>query len=350
MVKNNKQIGIIGHFGGNEDFFDGQTIKTRILYEEIRKSTDWKISTVDTYEKSQKPLKLFIDTIKCLIQSDDVIVLLSKNGMRFCFPLLSFWTRTFHVNIYHDVIGGNLDTYVQKYPQFKKYLNSFRLNWVETNKLKESLQKVGVSNCVVIPNFKRLKLEEVQYKEYKEPYRFCTFSRVTKEKGIEDAVKAVQEINHEMGRTFCSLDIYGSVDERYREQFTKLINNPYLKNVYYKGVIPYNKSVETIRNYYALLFPTFWDGEGFPGTIIDAFSAGVPVIGTDWNSNAEIIENEKNGILYPNAENNDLKSSIKWLINNKDKMPYIKENCILSAQKYQPDLYIKKMIDTINNS
>lgn len=46
-----KNVGIIGHFGGNENILDGQTIKTKILYNELQNSTNWKIIKVDTYYK-----------------------------------------------------------------------------------------------------------------------------------------------------------------------------------------------------------------------------------------------------------------------------------------------------------
>lgn len=39
-MKNNK-IAIIGHFGGNEERLDGQTIKTKILYDELKSATEW---------------------------------------------------------------------------------------------------------------------------------------------------------------------------------------------------------------------------------------------------------------------------------------------------------------------
>ena len=42
----NKKISIIGHFGGNENILDGQTIKTKILYDELKNATDWKIKKV----------------------------------------------------------------------------------------------------------------------------------------------------------------------------------------------------------------------------------------------------------------------------------------------------------------
>ncbi|MFR3494185.1 MAG: glycosyltransferase [Blautia sp.] len=50
----------------------------------------------------------------------------------------------------------------------------------------------------------------------------------------------------------------------------------------YKGMVPFNQSTEVLKNYDALLFPTYYEGEGFAGTIIDAFAAGLPVIASDW--------------------------------------------------------------------
>ena len=340
MKKRIRKIGIIGHFGANQNILDGQTIKTKILYEELKKATNWNIQKVDTYYKKKNPIKLIIDTFKCLFVTKDIIVLLSGNGMRMYFPILSLFAKVFHKNIYHDVIGGNLDNYVSKYPRFKKYLNSFRVNWVETAGMKKKLELQGIQNCEVMPNFKRLKTVKNYNTEFCEPYCFCIFSRVMKEKGIEDAIKAIEKINFDEGRTICKLDIYGRIDEGYAERFKKILQKS-TDAICYKGMVSYDKSVEAIKNYYALLFPTYWDGEGFPGTIVDAFSAGLPVIATDWNCNGEIVENKKNGILYPSNGIKNLEEAIRWLINNKDKMQELKQNCVNSAKNYQPDKYIK---------
>lgn len=339
----NKQVGIIGHFGGNEDILDGQTIKTKILYEELKEHTDWDILTVDTYYKKKNPFKLLKETWRCLKSAQDIIVLLSRNGMKIYFPILSFYAKKFHTRIYHDVIGGNLDMYVKKYPEYVKYLNSFKVNWVETEGLKKKLEVNGIKNCEVLPNFKRLQIVEDENKDFQEPYYFCTFSRVMKEKGIETAIDAVQKINQEAGREVCKLDIYGRIDAGYKDSFEQIMSQV-SEAICYKGMVPYDQSVKIIKDYHALLFPTYWDGEGFPGTIVDAFSAGLPVLATDWNCNGEIIENKKNGILYPNDEIKDLKSAIEWILQNNRKMNDMRHNCIASAQKYQPDAYVKKII------
>lgn len=341
-----KRITIIGHFGANKNILDGQTIKTKILYEELKKATNWDIKKVDTYYKKKNPLKLILDTLKCLVSTKDIIVLLSGNGMRMYFPILSFFSKVFQINVYHDVIGGNLDNYVSKYPRFKKYLNSFRVNWVETEGMKKKLQLQGIHNCEVMPNFKRLKIVEDYKVEFSEPYHFCIFSRVMKEKGIEDAINTIEKINSDKGRKICELDIYGRIDDGYVERFKKILKKS-TDAINYKGMVPYDKSVEAIKDYYALLFPTYWDGEGFPGTIVDAFSAGLPVIATDWNCNGEIVENKKNGILYPNDEVKNLEEAIKWVIQNIDSMKEMKKNSIRSAKLFQPDTYILRIINEI---
>lgn len=348
MRKVNKKIGIIGHFGGKENILDGQTIKTKILYEELSKATDWKIIKVDTYYKKKNPIKLLIDTFKCLFSTKDIIVLLSGNGMKFYFPILSFFAQRFRTNIYHDVIGGNLDVYVSKYPKFKKYLNSFQINWVETEGVKEKLVKQGIKNCEVMPNFKRLSIVNIDTlkENISEPYRFCIFSRVMREKGIEDAIAAIESINEEKGRRVCSLDIYGRIDDGYVERFNKILKQV-TDAIQYKGTIPYDKSVEAIKDYYTLLFPTYWEGEGFPGTIVDAFSAGLPVIATDWNCNGEIVNNRVNGILYPNEEIKTLKEALEYLIKNVGSIGQMKINCIFSAKKFQPDRYIARIIHKV---
>lgn len=344
-----KKIAIIGHFGGKKEFLDGQTIKTKILYNELKNATDWKIQKIDTYLKQKNPICLFLTTLYALLLRKDVIVLLSGNGMKSFFPMLSFFARHWKVRIYHDVIGGKLDNYVKAYKKFGKYLLSFKVNWVETKELEKDLLNVGISNCETIPNFKRLNVvdnDELLVK-YEKPFAFCMFSRVMREKGVEIAIDAIEKINKDANETVCTLDIYGAVDERYLDAFNKVLNSA-SEAIRYCGVVPYSESVDTIKGYYGLAFPTFWDGEGFPGTIIDAYSAGVPVIASDWNSNAEIVKNLKTGILYPNESDKTFLDAIKHYISmSSDEIYKLKLNCVEAAADYQPDKHIKKIIETM---
>ena len=352
-----KRIAIIGHFGGNEEFLDGQTIKTKILFDELSKNTDWDIQKIDTYLKNKKPITLLLKTLLALIFRKNVIVLLSGNGMKFYFPLLSFFASYWKVCVFHDVIGGNLDKYIQKYPKFKKYLNSFSVNWVETDKLRKRLLECGVMNCDVIPNFKRLSIlpENEMPRNFGEPFRFCTFSRVMKEKGVEDAIDSIEKINEECGRLVCVLDIYGPVDETYKDRF-KYILQKASNAVRYCGIVPYDQSVSVLKDYFALLFPTSWMGEGFPGTIVDAYSAGLPVIASDWSSNGEIVQSGVDGIIYPSKEAESLETAILWMIRRNKILQNgcmaiidVKKRSLEKAKMYLPEQFISKIVNFIES-
>lgn len=348
-------IAIIGHFGGEESFVDGQTLKTKILYEELISATNWDVIKVDTYYKN-RPVKLFMDFLKASLYVKDIIILLSGNGMRIFFPLLYFCSSVLNKNIYHDVIGGNLSTYVIKNPKYRKYLNSFRVNWVETDYLKQQLIDVGINNASVIPNFRRVKLINPDYlqQHYKKPYRFCTFSRVAKEKGIEEAIDAIESINANIQEKLCELDIYGPIESTYKVSFKEKLSNT-TDAIKYCGTVSPEVAVETLKKYYATLFATYWDGESNAGTVTESQAAGVPVIATDWHCNKEMIESGVDGVIYPGEEGNTLEEAILWMIKRNEtessgqpgNIVEIKKNARKRAEKYKPDKWIKKIIEFI---
>ena len=211
--------------------------------------------------------------------------------------------------------------------------------------MKVQLEKKGFKNVFVIPNCKELailKNEELVYDET-EPYRLCTFSRVMKEKGIEDAVNAVKKINKLENREVFILDIYGQVDKNQREWFERL-QSTFPDFIRYGGLIPYDKSTDVLKEYFALLFPTYYDGEGFAGTLIDAMAAGVPVIASDWKYNKDIVEDWKTGIIMQNSLDNELLNILK----QKEQWMRMKKMCVLEARKYLPTVALQPLIENLS--
>lgn len=336
-----KKIAIIGHFGGNETFLDGQTVKTKVLFAELERMGEYNIYKVDTYYKKHNPIKLIWRTLRALSSYKEIFVLLSSGGMKIYFPLLYHVVKLRHIRVYHDVIGGNLDGYVRKNPKWSRYLNSFNVNWVETQSMKEKLERLGITNAEVLPNFKNL--QSVPSTDYTDPiFRFCTFSRVMKEKGIEAAVEVIMRVNREYGKTVCALDIYGAIDDGYADEFEKL-KDTFDEAISYRGLVPYSDSVSVLKNYYALLFPTFWDGEGFPGTVLDAYASAIPVIASDWNYNRELVSHMRTGIIYPEGEFSDLYGTVKWAVEHRNEINIMRRNCADEYLQYKPDTVMKKV-------
>jgi glycosyltransferase involved in cell wall biosynthesis len=157
-----------------------------------------------------------------------------------------------------------------------------------------------------------------------------------RQKGITDAINSVAEINEKRGKIVARLDIYGPVEDDYKDELDELTAK-YSDFVSYCGVTDSHNSVQTLCEYYALLFPTCWHGEGFPGTILDCYASAIPVLASDWNANKEIIVHGKTGMIYPSEEVKTLTETIEWALDNKDKMDQMKHSCREEYEKYTPE-------------
>ncbi|MDD4690152.1 MAG: glycosyltransferase [Eubacteriales bacterium] len=174
------------------------------------------------------------------------------------------------------------------------------------------------------------------------PLKLCTFSRVMREKGIEDAINAIIEINESLGYTAFCLDIYGQVWDEYKERFD-CIQKDFPDYVHYCGAVNADRSVEVLKTYFALLFPTYYEGEGFAGTLIDAYSAGVPVIATDWRYNSELVT-DRTGFTYPTGNQKAFIEILTKVAVNPSLVLRKKKNCFEEANKFRIDKAIQVLI------
>lgn len=343
-------ISVIGHFGEGKNLLNGQTVKTKIITEELIKEFGInQVSLIDTHGGLKNLFKAPFQVFKALRSSANTLIFPAHNGLRIYVPLLSFMKVFFNNRKFHYiVIGGWLPQFLANRKFLAKLLKNFDHIYVETETMKKALEKQGFANILVMTNCKKLKIlseNELPLQPYA-PYRLCTFSRVMKEKGIEDAINAVTTINNELGYVAYTLDIFGQIEPMQQNWFLNIQNNlpTFIK---YCGLVPYEQSSTTLKNYFALLFPTYYDGEGFPGTLIDAFSAGIPVIASDWKYNAEII-NENVGFVFPTGDGNALNAILKDILKNPELLLSKKSNCLEEAHKYEIDNVIKILISQIH--
>lgn len=346
-----KRVCAIGHFGKGENLLNGQTIKTKIFTDQlIANYGEEEVFSVDTHGGLQKLLKLIVNVFYGVKECENIVIYPSDNGIKVIVPLLCVLNVFFHRSLHYIVIGGYIHEYLKRHSFLIKMLMKYSGIYVETEQMKQSLVAMGLKNVFVVPNCKNIPIvskNEIFFKE-NSVFRFCTFSRVMKSKGIEDAVNAIEEINQEYGRTICRLDIYGQVDSNEEEWFNALlcrINR--IDGVTYGGLIPYNQSVKILKDYYALLFPTYYEGEGFAGTLIDALAAGVPIIATDWHYNSSIVTHNQTGLIYGLNEKKGLRKSIAYAIDDQKKWYEMKYNCIAKATALKPSNVIKTIIDNM---
>jgi len=344
-----RKVSVIGHFAVGRDYLNGQTIKTKIVTGELARvlGAD-QVATVDTHGGKKTLLKAPFQVLRSLKNSEHVVILPARNGLRVYAPLLAACRPLFkNRKLHYAVIGGWLPQFLEGRNLLAKALKRFDGIYVETNTMKTALEQQGFSNVFVTPNCKDLTVlseSELVYAA-EEPYKLCTFSRVMREKGIETAVEALREANGRLGRQAFSLDIYGQVDPGQREWFDKL-QKSFPDDVRYGGMVPFDKSVEMLKGYFALLFPTYYEGEGFAGTLIDAFSAGVPVIASDWKYNPEIV-NERVGYVFPTGDQDAFVGLLIRIAENPEMMLDKKLPCLNEAEKYRIDQALRVLTGKI---
>lgn len=331
-----KKVCVVGHFGFGENMLNGQTIKTKTVTTELEKQLGAdQVMKIDTHGGAKALPKITIQLINAFKNCKNIIIFPAHNGIKVFVPLCNAINKVFHRKLHYVVIGGWLNELLDKHKKIEAVLKIFTGIYVETNAMRIALCNRGFNNVEVMPNFKDIKIlseDELVYNT-EIPYKLCTFSRVMKEKGIEDAVEAVKRVNVEQGKIEVTLDIYGQIDSEQVDWFEEL-KSRFPEYVNYKGVVPYNSSTEILKQYHALVFPTYYDGEGFAGTLIDAMAAGVPVIASDWKYNNEIVHNMITGLLIQPNSIDDLCAAIDMCLSKN--WNSMKQECIKEANKYKP--------------
>ena len=342
-----KKIGVVGHFAFGKDFYDGQTIKAKELSKELeRQLTSVEVVKVDTYGGIKRLPTIIFKTILLFKNCKNVIMLPAHNGVKVFAPLFCILKKLFGRKIFYGVVGGWLPEFISNRKGLKKRLMSFDAILVETTSMKNKLEKMGFKNIHIMPNFKALTCVATEEIQNNEPYKLCTFSRVMKEKGIEDAVSAVKVVNDKFGREVFKLDIYGQIDSSQVEWFENL-KKGFPSCVRYCGVVEFNKSTQVLKDYFALLFPTKFYTEGIPGTIIDALASGIPVITSKWQNYADIVEDKYNGLCYEFDANNLLAELLDDIADSPSTFADMKINCVNSAQKFMPENAIKVLLEML---
>lgn len=131
--------------------------------------------------------------------------------------------------------------------------------------------------------------------------KFVFISQVKDSKGVREICDAFKKLPQEY-----TFDLFGPIvpselhlEER-KEVFDKI----------YKGALQSDKVIDVLKAYDVVVLPTYHQGEGYPGILIEAYSLNKPVITTYWNSIPEIVDNMKTGILIRPKNANELLNAI----------------------------------------
>ncbi|QHT71625.1 glycosyltransferase family 4 protein [Rhodocytophaga rosea] len=165
------------------------------------------------------------------------------------------------------------------------------------NKFLDSSLQVPTEQLIVKPNF----TDDLGIGEEQRENFFLFIGRLTGEKGIQTVLDAAAT-----GKFTLKIIGDGPLKETVESYAARY------PNILYAGFQQKPFIISELKKCRALVFPSVWY-EGFPMTILEAFSTGTPVITSKLGGMAEIVDDLQNGLHFLPGNSADLVDKIQVL-------------------------------------
>ena len=317
-------ICVVGAFGFINPHYDGQTIKTRNLLTLLKvKGVD-----VDFFEaqklriKKLSVLKMFWQVMLC----KTVYYLPAQNNLAFLFPIIYWIAKLSKTKLHYFVVGGWLVEFLEDKPRHRMKMSKIAGIHCETMLMKNALEKeYGFKNVDVFPNFRMNDFCPTPHHEANK-LKLVFMARIIKMKGLDLIFELGNMIMGKGLQCHITIDFYGPQqnDDGDVEYFnTNISKYPFMK---YHGPLEPSDIYSTLEKYDAMLLPTHFYTEGLPGSILDAYISGIPVVVTKWKHATEFVDDGETGIIIPFEDNGTaLVDSVMRLYENTELLNEMKQ-------------------------
>ena len=343
---NMKKILMITCLSTSKEKYDGEYIKNTLIYETLKKKAAVDVISVSTH-KIFNTLKIAWFALTKKNKYDLVIISKDPHGANIMHKIMKLVNFSMKKVIYFE-IGPFLYNRILDGTIKKETFLGDGLIVVETNSMKNELLSLGFDDkrIEVFPNFKPVFDIGIIEKEYpKETLKLVYLSRIEEKKGIYELIDSLIDLNNKSIRF--ELDIYGrpQTNEEY-ERIKKLVNQ--FSFIKYKGKIDLiTKDNYVVLSKYDLhVFPTLYP-EGFPGTLIDFFIAGVPTLSSSFARANEILS-DKDSVIFVQGDINDLKNKLLFIYENQNILTKLSHNTIAKKEYYSVEKfeeYLTNLLD-----
>ncbi|MGL4951571.1 MAG: glycosyltransferase [Mycoplasma sp.] len=222
--------------------------------------------------------------------------------------------------------------------QIKNPLKTFSniIFFSDSDQQKVKNKKEGVKSSIYLSSLSRMEIEDNYKKWFDNKFQrdnFLYLGRIcNQQKNIKKLVKLFDNNKSK-------LDLYGSGNE-------KIMNNT--SNCTFFGKVDSNSVKEILKKHkFLVIYSKF---EGFPFTIVEALSHGLPIITTDCFSCAKLLAKDK-GFLIDAKSSNKIISKAKNISNDEYNMlveecfKFSIENLSMENFELQWITYIKKLLE-----
>lgn len=324
----------LGSISSKNNRLDGVTIKSRCLKKWLENKKDINLTVIDTDDWTKNFIKISFNIMLNIFKADKIIICSAQRGANLFLRFIKL--LNLDVEIYYFVAGGRLGKYIKNNIYKSAVYQNIRKIYVESDKMVEELKTCGLNNVEKVWNFRNIEFNNTV--DINEKIKFVFFSRVIKEKGIEDLIYSFNRLKKKYNDI--TLDIYGQVDPVYLNKLTTIMD----EGIKYNGAITPNnkKEYEILSKYDVFVFPTYYEGECLPGALIDAYISGLAIIASEWEYSREYIEDNKVGYIHKYKDKYDLLDKMDKIIQDKERLLQFKVNSKLQAMKFNVNNVLKE--------
>lgn len=328
----------IGSLNINNAPLGGDQYKNQLFLQQLM-TTNFECKYIDTYRWKNRPLtllKLIIHTLS--LKYDRYIISTASSSAYNLIRFLNLFSHRLNRTVYL-VIGGYLPTGIKAGLYKKNIYKKLKNIVIEGDLLRNEMLALGIQNVTTVPNLKKIIELPLLIDRTHTTIRFVFLARITPFKGVKIIFEAISILQKENYKNRFTVTFYGPIDPSFTEEFYSGLPKCAEYKKFLNIIKEPEQSYEILSGYHCMLFPTYWPSEGFPGTLIDAFIAGLPVIASDWNMNSEVITNYDNGLLIPPKDAPALAKAMKLIIDN----PSLAERMAINARRKASNYDIEKV-------
>lgn len=275
--------------------------------------------------------------LKHIVKTENITVIHTHHRMAaFYVTLLQLYKKCIFINTSHNTFYNKV-----KLTRFA-YKHAHLIACGEMVK-KNLVDEFGLRNVTVIHNavkpFKGPVVEEPILKRLHDQGYFLVgnVGRLTEQKGFKYFIESMPLVLKQHPKTKFVIIGSGELEDELKREAQEL---NVAKSIIWLG---YRNDIQNLMSQLDLIvLSSLW--EGLPLTPIEAFSVGIPVVGTAVDGTVEEIDNSRNGYLINSRSSKDIGKIIILFIKEKNKI-ILSNNAFLTFKKeFSFDIFKSKII------